>query len=143
MVPAVIMFRDSTVDPENNNQISTVLKSNFAPYDRDYFGGQPTCFSNGRIATDFITEACLFVSDTISEANGVLQRIQSKNSQQFHQGALQVGSSEDSHNWPSSNGMFTVEKKDEYHVHRGSACFEEYNNVAKDFNVKLQGPSPS
>ncbi|KAK8527183.1 hypothetical protein V6N12_054407 [Hibiscus sabdariffa] len=129
MVPAVIMFRDSTVDPENNNQISTVLKSNFAPYDRDYFGGQPTCFSN--------------VSDTISEANGVLQRIQSKNSQQFHQGALQVGSSEDSHNWPSSNGMFTVEKKDEYHVHRGSACFEEYNNVAKDFNVKLQGPSPS
>ncbi|MBA0550217.1 hypothetical protein Golob_021182 [Gossypium lobatum] len=58
MVPAVIVFGDSTVDPGNNNQISTVLKSNFAPYGRDYFGGQPTGrFSNGRIATDFISEA--------------------------------------------------------------------------------------
>ncbi|KAE8734936.1 GDSL esterase/lipase [Hibiscus syriacus] len=59
MVPAVIVFGDSTVDPGNNNQISTVLKSNFAPYGRDYFvGGQPTRrFSNGRIATDFILEA--------------------------------------------------------------------------------------
>ncbi|KAH1121165.1 hypothetical protein J1N35_004325 [Gossypium stocksii] len=58
IVPAVIVFGDSTVDPGNNNQISTVLKSNFAPYGRDYFGGQPTGrFSNGRIATDFISEA--------------------------------------------------------------------------------------
>ncbi|KAK8648615.1 hypothetical protein V6N13_129364 [Hibiscus sabdariffa] len=58
MVPAVIVFGDSTVDPGNNNQISTVLKSNFAPYGRDYYGGQPTGrFSNGRIATDFISEA--------------------------------------------------------------------------------------
>lgn len=58
MVPAVIVFGDSTVDPGNNNQMSTVLKSNFAPYGRDYFGGQPTGrFSNGRIATDFISEA--------------------------------------------------------------------------------------
>ncbi|OMO83565.1 Lipase, GDSL [Corchorus capsularis] len=58
IVPAIIVFGDSTVDPGNNNQISTVLKSNFEPYGRDYFGGQPTGrFSNGRIATDFVSEA--------------------------------------------------------------------------------------
>ncbi|KAG8472474.1 hypothetical protein CXB51_035282 [Gossypium anomalum] len=57
-VPAIIVFGDSTVDPGNNNQVSTVLKSNFEPYGRDYNGGQPTGrFSNGRIATDFISEA--------------------------------------------------------------------------------------
>ncbi|TYG37821.1 hypothetical protein ES288_D13G172100v1 [Gossypium darwinii] len=57
-VPAIIVFGDSTVDPGNNNQVSTVLKSNFEPYGRDYYGGQPTGrFSNGRIATDFISEA--------------------------------------------------------------------------------------
>ncbi|KAK6229783.1 GDSL lipase/esterase - like 10 [Theobroma cacao] len=58
IVPAIIVFGDSTVDPGNNNQISTVLKSNFAPYGRDFLGGKPTGrFSNGRIATDFISEA--------------------------------------------------------------------------------------
>ncbi|XP_010536687.1 PREDICTED: GDSL esterase/lipase At4g26790-like [Tarenaya hassleriana] len=57
-VPAVIVFGDSTVDSGNNNQISTVLKSNFQPYGRDFFGGQPTGrFSNGRIPPDFISEA--------------------------------------------------------------------------------------
>ncbi|KAL5548472.1 hypothetical protein UlMin_003703 [Ulmus minor] len=57
-VPAIIVFGDSTVDAGNNNQISTVLKSNFGPYGRDFFGGEPTGrFSNGRIATDFISEA--------------------------------------------------------------------------------------
>ncbi|KAA3486853.1 GDSL esterase/lipase [Gossypium australe] len=57
-IPAIIVFGDSTVDPGNNNQVSTVLKSNFEPYGRDYYGGQPTGrFSNGRIATDFISEA--------------------------------------------------------------------------------------
>ncbi len=57
-VPAIIVFGDSTVDPGNNNQILTVLKSNFEPYGRDFFGGQPTGrFSNGKLATDFISEA--------------------------------------------------------------------------------------
>ncbi|GMY31130.1 GDSL esterase/lipase At4g26790 [Fagus crenata] len=57
-VPAIIVFGDSTVDSGNNNQISTLLKSNFEPYGRDFFGGQPTGrFSNGRIPTDFISEA--------------------------------------------------------------------------------------
>lgn len=57
-VPAIIVFGDSTVDSGNNNVISTVLKSNFEPYGRDFFGGQPTGrFSNGRIPPDFISEA--------------------------------------------------------------------------------------
>lgn len=58
VVPAVIVFGDSSVDAGNNNQISTVLKSNFRPYGRDFFGGRPTGrFSNGRIAPDFISQA--------------------------------------------------------------------------------------
>ncbi|URE16496.1 GDSL esterase lipase [Musa troglodytarum] len=57
-VPAVIVFGDSTVDAGNNNQIKTVLKSNFLPYGRDFTGGSPTGrFCNGRLATDFISEA--------------------------------------------------------------------------------------
>ncbi|PQP95100.1 GDSL esterase/lipase [Prunus yedoensis var. nudiflora] len=57
-VPAIIVFGDSTVDAGNNNQISTILKSDFQPYGRDFLGGQPTGrFSNGRVPTDFISEA--------------------------------------------------------------------------------------
>ena len=57
-VPAVIVFGDSSVDAGNNNRISTVLKSNFEPYGRDFTGGRPTGrFSNGRIPPDFISEA--------------------------------------------------------------------------------------
>ncbi|CAL9105264.1 unnamed protein product [Musa acuminata var. zebrina] len=57
-VPALIVFGDSTVDAGNNNQIQTVLKSNFSPYGRDIAGGRPTGrFCNGRLATDFISEA--------------------------------------------------------------------------------------
>ncbi|CAN0900994.1 GDSL esterase/lipase At4g26790 [Linum grandiflorum] len=57
-IPSLIVFGDSTVDPGNNNHISTILKSDFEPYGRDFEGGKPTGrFSNGRIATDFIAEA--------------------------------------------------------------------------------------
>ncbi|GAV85872.1 Lipase_GDSL domain-containing protein [Cephalotus follicularis] len=57
-VPAIIVFGDSSVDAGNNNEISTVLKSNFEPYGRDFRGGEPTGrFSNGRIPPDFISEA--------------------------------------------------------------------------------------
>lgn len=56
-VPAVIVFGDSTVDSGNNNQILTILKSNFRPYGRDFLEGRPTGrFSNGRIPPDFISE---------------------------------------------------------------------------------------
>ena len=57
-VPAIIVFGDSSVDAGNNNYIPTVARSNFQPYGRDFLGGKPTGrFSNGRIATDFISEA--------------------------------------------------------------------------------------
>lgn len=57
-VPAIIVFGDSSVDPGNNNVIPTLLKSNFRPYGRDFPGSLPTGrFCNGRIATDFISEA--------------------------------------------------------------------------------------
>ncbi|XP_021724555.1 GDSL esterase/lipase At4g26790-like [Chenopodium quinoa] len=56
-VPAVIVFGDSSVDTGNNNGIKTLLKSNFAPYGRDFDGGRPTGrFSNGRVPVDFFSE---------------------------------------------------------------------------------------
>lgn len=57
-IPAIIVFGDSTVDAGNNNYIPTVARSNFEPYGRDFVGGKPTGrFSNGKIATDFMSEA--------------------------------------------------------------------------------------
>ncbi|KAH7533402.1 hypothetical protein FEM48_Zijuj04G0127000 [Ziziphus jujuba var. spinosa] len=57
-IPAIIVFGDSSVDAGNNNQIPTVARSNFQPYGRDFSGGKATGrFSNGRIPTDFISEA--------------------------------------------------------------------------------------
>ncbi|CAN6210221.1 unnamed protein product [Urochloa humidicola] len=57
-VPAIIVFGDSSVDTGNNNFIPTIARSNFWPYGRDYANGLPTGrFSNGRLATDFISEA--------------------------------------------------------------------------------------
>ncbi|XP_040383553.1 GDSL esterase/lipase At2g04570-like isoform X2 [Oryza brachyantha] len=56
--PAIIVFGDSTVDAGNNNDIPTVFKANFPPYGRDFDGGVATGrFSNGRLVTDFLSEA--------------------------------------------------------------------------------------
>jgi len=57
-VPAVIVFGDSSVDAGNNNYIPTIARSNFQPYGRDFEGGKATGrFCNGKIPTDFISEA--------------------------------------------------------------------------------------
>ncbi|KAL5700102.1 hypothetical protein ACHQM5_025595 [Ranunculus cassubicifolius] len=57
-VPAVIVFGDSSVDAGNNNYIRTIGRSNWPPYGRDFEGGKPTGrFCNGRLTTDFISEA--------------------------------------------------------------------------------------
>ncbi|XP_008807138.1 GDSL esterase/lipase EXL3 [Phoenix dactylifera] len=55
LVPAVIVFGDSIVDPGNNNAIKTIVKCNFPPYGVDFIGHKPTGrFCNGKIPTDFI-----------------------------------------------------------------------------------------
>ncbi|KAJ3678588.1 hypothetical protein LUZ60_002391 [Juncus effusus] len=55
LVPAVIAFGDSIVDPGNNNQLLTIAKGNFPPYGQDFYGHVPTGrFCNGKIPTDFI-----------------------------------------------------------------------------------------
>ncbi|KAD4178783.1 hypothetical protein E3N88_27374 [Mikania micrantha] len=57
-VPSIIVFGDSSVDAGNNNHMITIAKSNFQPYGCDFYDSRPTGrFSNGRIATDFISEA--------------------------------------------------------------------------------------
>ncbi|PON71229.1 Lipase [Trema orientale] len=56
-VPAIFIFGDSVVDNGNNNQIATVVKSNFPPYGRDFTNHEPTGrFCNGRLVTDIIAE---------------------------------------------------------------------------------------
>lgn len=53
--PALFVFGDSTVDPGNNNFITTPMKSNFPPYGRDFINHVPTGrFTNGRLVSDFI-----------------------------------------------------------------------------------------
>ncbi|KAK3157904.1 hypothetical protein QOZ80_2AG0130010 [Eleusine coracana subsp. coracana] len=55
---ALIVFGDSTVDAGNNNAVATLARSNFPPYGRDFPGGRATGrFCNGRLATDFYSEA--------------------------------------------------------------------------------------
>lgn len=55
LVPALITFGDSIIDPGNNNVQSTIIKCNFPPYGRDFVTHRPTGrFCNGRIPTDFI-----------------------------------------------------------------------------------------
>uniref|UniRef100_A0A453DNT5 GDSL esterase/lipase n=1 Tax=Aegilops tauschii subsp. strangulata TaxID=200361 RepID=A0A453DNT5_AEGTS len=116
-VTALIVFGDSTVDAGNNNAVPTAVRSNFPPYGRDFPGGRATGrFCNGRVATDFYSEAfglrpfvpayldpaygmrdfavgvcfasagsgldaatagVFVISDTLVEASGLLQGIQS------------------------------------------------------------------
>ncbi|CAI9783704.1 unnamed protein product [Fraxinus pennsylvanica] len=52
---AILIFGDSTVDPGNNNYITTPFRSNFPPYGKDFLNQAATGrFTNGRLADDFI-----------------------------------------------------------------------------------------
>ncbi|KAF8100874.1 hypothetical protein N665_0214s0034 [Sinapis alba] len=52
---ALYVIGDSLVDSGNNNNLPTVIKSNFAPYGSDFEGGKPTGrFSNGKTIADYI-----------------------------------------------------------------------------------------
>lgn len=54
-VTCLLVFGDSSVDPGNNNHLSTINKANYLPYGMDLSNSQPTGrFSNGKLATDFI-----------------------------------------------------------------------------------------
>lgn len=54
LVPILCVFGDSVVDVGNNNNLNTLIKSNFPPYGRDFVTHTPTGrFCNGKLATDF------------------------------------------------------------------------------------------
>ncbi|KAF4353050.1 hypothetical protein G4B88_010039 [Cannabis sativa] len=55
-VPAVFLFGDSTMDVGNNNNLPTLLKSNFLPYGRDFNHTPTGRFSNGKLAIDFLVK---------------------------------------------------------------------------------------
>lgn len=60
-VTSLLVFGDSSVDPGNNNVLSTTMKSNFPPYGKDFFNARPTGrFCDGRLATDFIGKLITF-----------------------------------------------------------------------------------
>ncbi|ESQ45178.1 hypothetical protein EUTSA_v10010500mg [Eutrema salsugineum] len=63
VVPALIMFGDSIVDVGNNNNLFSIVKSNFPPYGRDFINHRPTGrFCNGKLAVDFSAEYLGFSS---------------------------------------------------------------------------------
>lgn len=54
LVPMLCIFGDSVADVGNNNNLYTLIKSNFPPYGRDFVTHNPTGrFCNGKLATDF------------------------------------------------------------------------------------------
>ncbi|KAF4376763.1 hypothetical protein F8388_025634 [Cannabis sativa] len=55
-VPAVFLFGDSTMDVGNNNNLPTLVKSNFLPYGRDFNHTPTGRFSNGKLAIDFLVK---------------------------------------------------------------------------------------
>lgn len=63
LVPAMFIFGDSVLDSGNNNHLSTIVKSNFHPYGRDFIDQEPTGrFCNGKLASDFTAENIGFTS---------------------------------------------------------------------------------
>lgn len=55
LMPAVIIFGDSIMDPGNNNDIKTIIKCNFSPYGINFVAHKPTGrFCNGKIPSDFL-----------------------------------------------------------------------------------------
>ncbi|XP_024198594.1 GDSL esterase/lipase At5g22810 isoform X1 [Rosa chinensis] len=63
LVPAMFIFGDSVVDVGNNNNLFSLIKSNFPPYGRDFVNHNPTGrFCNGKLASDFTAENLGFAS---------------------------------------------------------------------------------
>lgn len=54
-VSGVITFGDSIVDTGNNNNLRTLVKSNFPPYGQDFAGKIATGrFTDGRVPSDLV-----------------------------------------------------------------------------------------
>jgi hypothetical protein len=61
LVPALFIFGDSIFDVGNNNNLFTIIKSNFPPYGRDFDTRLPTGrFCNGKLASDIVTGSFFF-----------------------------------------------------------------------------------
>ncbi|KAG0591693.1 hypothetical protein M758_1G226100 [Ceratodon purpureus] len=57
IIPAFVIFGDSTVDAGNNNYMATIVKSNFRPYGINFEGHVPTGrFTDGLLVTDYISQ---------------------------------------------------------------------------------------
>lgn len=55
VVKGVIVFGDSIVDQGMNNNLSTLIKTNFPPYGQDFMGGKHTGrYSNGKTPPDLV-----------------------------------------------------------------------------------------
>uniref|UniRef100_A0A2N9FIC9 SGNH hydrolase-type esterase domain-containing protein n=1 Tax=Fagus sylvatica TaxID=28930 RepID=A0A2N9FIC9_FAGSY len=55
LIPAFLVFGDSTVDSGNNNYMGTFLKANHTPYGNEFPGHIATGrFCNGRLVTDYV-----------------------------------------------------------------------------------------
>ncbi|KAL3684074.1 hypothetical protein R1sor_002096 [Riccia sorocarpa] len=56
-IPALWVFGDSTVDTGNQNYITSLVKSNYPPYGKDFVPPGPTGrFCNGKVANDFLAD---------------------------------------------------------------------------------------
>ncbi|KAI6682596.1 hypothetical protein NL676_036477 [Syzygium grande] len=55
-VPCYFIFGDSLADDGNNNNLSTLAKSNYPPYGIDFPGGATGRFTNGRTSVDIIAQ---------------------------------------------------------------------------------------
>ncbi|XP_023893652.1 GDSL esterase/lipase At5g45670 [Quercus suber] len=55
-VPCYFIFGDSLVDNGNNNQLSSLARSDYRPYGIDFPGGPSGRFSNGKTSVDVIAE---------------------------------------------------------------------------------------
>ncbi|KAL5231589.1 hypothetical protein ABZP36_030365 [Zizania latifolia] len=72
-IPAVFAFGDSTMDPGNNNRLSTLARADHPPYGRDFPGGVATGrFTDGKLITDYIVSS-LGIKDLLPayHANGL------------------------------------------------------------------------
>ncbi|CAI0551033.1 unnamed protein product [Linum tenue] len=147
-VPAVIVFGDSSVDAGNNNVISTLLKSNFQPYGRDFDGGRPTGrFSNGKIPPDYISQAfglkpnvpayldpnygiADFVTGVCFASDFLVELSRSFITELYKMGARKI-----SLTGVPPMGCLPLERATNFMDHH--ACVREYNDVALEFNGKL------